>query len=284
MFNKWLMGFLLICANLAQSQSLSQFQERYKAEKYTGLGHDIDSIFQCCAQQVAGKEDDWHFLAANAYMKTKGFEKAKAHYESIGFKPEEYALNYGICLLRNQQIEAAFPYLNDYYNNHQDDYKAIYWLGECFYYQQKPKDALRILQRAVDSFSDDPDAYYLMGIIHTERNEFEKAFIYFQAAYDIRPTLLPAKFNMGMAKYYAQQMESAEEIFSELALEKPDNLSEVLMLLGEIRYRFHDEEGACEYWKESTNYGSEEAKASYQKVCIDKKGNPKFIKKSFISF
>jgi tetratricopeptide (TPR) repeat protein len=268
----------------AWAQSLPQYKDLYKAEKFSVVAHDVDSLFKCCPQIVAGKEDEWHFLLANAQMKIKAFDKAKSHYEAIGFKPEEYGLNYGICLLKNQLFEPALPVLTDYYNNHQEEYKAIYWLGECYYYLQKPKDALRILQRAVDSYPEDPDAYYLMGIIHTERGEYEKSFIYFQAAYDTKPTLLAAKFNMGMAKYYAQQMEAAEEIFSELALEKPENLAEVLMLLGEIRYRFHDEEGACEYWKESSNYGNDEAKGSYQKVCIDKKGNPKFVKKSFISF
>lgn len=284
MFKKWFLCWMGMWALGAWAQSLPQYKDLYKAEKFSVVAHDVDSLFKCCPQTVAGKEDEWHFLLANAQMKIKAFDKAKSHYEAIGFKPEEYGLNYGICLLKNQLFEPALPVLTDYYNNHQEEYKAIYWLGECYYYLQKPKDALRILQRAIDSYPEDPDAYYLMGIIHTERGEYEKSFIYFQAAYDTKPTLLAAKFNMGMAKYYAQQMEAAEEIFSELALEKPENLAEVLMLLGEIRYRFHDEEGACEYWKESSNYGNDEAKGSYQKVCIDKKGNPKFVKKSFISF
>ena len=149
---------------------------------------------------------------------------------------------------------------------------------------QKPKEALRVLQKAVDSFPDDPDAFYLMGIIHTEKGDYEKAFIYFQAAYDTKNTLLDAKFNMGLTKFYAQQLESAEEILSELALEKTPLIPEVLALLGEIRYRLHDEEGACEYWKEAINYGNEESKENHQKVCFDKKGGPKFKKKSFVSF
>jgi tetratricopeptide (TPR) repeat protein len=265
-------------------QKLVEYQTLYAQEKFGPVAQAVDSILKCCGTQISGQIDDWRFLLANAQMKIGRFAEAKTHYESISYHNDNYPLNYGICLLKNQLFELAFAQLNDYYLNHGEEYKAIYWLGECYYYMQKPKEALRVLQKAVDSFPDDPDAFYLMGIIHTEKGDYEKAFIYFQAAYDTKNTLLDAKFNMGLTKFYAQQLESAEEILSELALEKTPLIPEVLALLGEIRYRLHDEEGACEYWKEAINYGNEESKENHQKVCFDKKGGPKFKKKSFVSF
>lgn len=248
------------------------------------VAKSLDSLSKCCPSFNQSDPDSWSFLYANSKMKTGKFSEAKALYEAISFKPEEYPLHYGICLMKNNLFEEAFKQLNGYYAGHEEDYKATYWLGECYYYLQKPKEALRILQRAIDAFPEDPEAYYLMGIIYTERSDYEKSFLYFQAAYDTKPTLLEAKFNMGMAKYYAQQLEAAEEIFSELALEKTNNIADILMLLGEIRYRLHDEEGACGYWKEADSYGQAEAKEQYARVCIDKKGNAKFHKKSFVSF
>ena len=275
---------ILFLSTSLWSQKLVEYQTLYAQEKFAQVAKDVDSLLKCCPTQMGGQMDDWNFLLANAQMKVGKFTDAKSHYESISYHTETYPLHYGICLLKNQLFELAFAQLNDYYLNHSEEYKAIYWLGECYYYMQKPKEALRVLQKAVDSFPDDPDAFYLMGIIHTERGDYEKAFIDFQAAYDTRNTLLDAKFNMGLTKFYAQQLESAEEILSELALEKTPLLPEVLALLGEIRYRLHDEEGACEYWKEAINYGNEESKENHQKVCFDKKGSPKFKKKSFVSF
>ncbi len=207
--------------SISWGQKLVEYQTLYAQEKYTQVAKEVDSLFKCCPTQLGGQVDDWQFLLANAQMKVGKFSEAKSHYESISYHNETYPLSYGICLLKNQLFELAFAQLNDYYLNHGEEYKAIYWLGECYYYMQKPKDALRVLQKAVDSFPDDPDAFYLMGIIHTEKGDYEKAFIYFQAAYDTRNTLLDAKFNMGLTKFYAQQLESAEEILSELALEKP---------------------------------------------------------------
>jgi len=271
-------------ANSLIAQNLSVCQNEYKAGRFESLNKRLDSLQKCCPNHNQSDPDAWTFLAANTKMKLGKFSDAKSMYERIGFKPEDYPLNYGICLIKNNLFEEAFKQLNDYYSGHEEDYKATYWLGECYYHLQKPKEALRILQRAVDAFPEDPDAYYLMGIIYTERGDYEKSFLFFQAAFDTRPTLLEAKFNMGMAKYYAQQLDAAEEIFSELALEKIKNLPELLMILGEIRYRLHDEEGACEYWKEADGYGHPEAKEQYNRVCIDKKGNAKFRKKSFVSF
>jgi TolA-binding protein len=285
--NKLLALFLLLFflgANHIGAQSLSVYQNDYKAGKFENLGKRLDSLQRCCPSYNQSDPDAWTFLYANTKMKLGKFSEAKGMYESIGFKPEDYPLNYGICLIKNNLFEEAFKQLNDYYSSHEEDYKATYWLGESYYHLQKPKEAIRVLQRAVDAFPEDPDAYYLMGIIYSEKGDYEKSFLFFQAAYDTKPTFFEAKFNMGMAKYYAQQMEAAEEVFSELALEKIKNLPEVLMILGEIRYRLHDEEGACEYWKEADGYGHPEAKEQYNKVCIDKKGNAKFHKKSFVSF
>ena len=275
---------IFLMTSSSWGQKLVEYQTLYAQEKFGPVAQAVDSILKCCGTQISGQIDDWRFLLANAQMKIGRFAEAKTHYESISYHNDNYPLNYGICLLKNQLFELAFAQLNDYYLNHGEEYKAIYWLGECYYHMQKPKEALRVLQKAVDSFPDDPDAFYLMGIIHTEKGDYEKAFIYFQAAYDTKNTLLDAKFNMGLTKFYAQQLESAEEILSELALEKTPLIPEVLALLGEIRYRLHDEEGACEYWKEAINYGNEESKENHQKVCFDKKGGPKFKKKSFVSF
>ncbi len=275
---------IFLMTSSSWGQKLVEYQTLYAQEKFGPVAQAVDSILKCCGTQISSQIDDWRFLLANAQMKIGRFAEAKTHYESISYHNDNYPLNYGICLLKNQLFELAFAQLNDYYLNHGEEYKAIYWLGECYYYMQKPKEALRVLQKAVDSFPDDPDAFYLMGIIHTEKGDYEKAFIYFQAAYDTKNTLLDAKFNMGLTKFYAQQLESAEEILSELALEKTPLIPEVLALLGEIRYRLHDEEGACEYWKEAINYGNEESKENHQKVCFDKKGGPKFKKKSFVSF
>jgi tetratricopeptide (TPR) repeat protein len=275
---------LFICALGIQAQNLSFFQDQYKSSKFQTLGNALDSLRKCCPTYNQVDPDGWAYLSANTKMKLGKFQEAKSFYESIGFQPEDYSLNYGICLLKNNLFDEAFKQLNGYYVGHEEEYRAIYWLGECYYYLQKPKEALRVLQRAIDAFPEDPEAYYLMGIIYTERGDYEKSFLYFQAAFDTKPSLLEAKFNMGMAKYYAQQLEAAEEIFSELALEKTKNLPDILMILGEIRYKQHDEEGACEYWKEADGYGNVEAKEQYNRVCIDKKGNVRFHKKSFVSF
>jgi tetratricopeptide (TPR) repeat protein len=284
----WVILFLLSLSVFNSAQDLTSLKLEYNNGNFAFVAAKADSLISCCSNPNTETEMRW--VCANALSKLGKFNDAFKHYEFIeasmnkSLIPEDLELNMGICLLKNLQVDLAYLHLKQYYTEHKLDYKAQYWYAECLYRKGEVKLAQEILIAAVSTFPDDPDAYYLLGIIATEKDQFEKAYLYFQTAFDIKPNLYSAKFNMGISKFYAHQLDAAEEIMAELALEDSPMTADVLSVLGEIRFRQHDDEGACEYWKQAEKAGVAEAKENYQKICVDKKGNPRFVKRSFVAF
>jgi hypothetical protein len=116
---------LFVCAWGSQAQSLSFYQGEYKSGKFESISKALDSLKKCCPAYAQADPDGWSYLLANTKMKLGKFQEAKSVYETIGFQPDDYSLNYGICLLKNNLFDEAFKHLNGYYSGHEEEYRAI---------------------------------------------------------------------------------------------------------------------------------------------------------------
>lgn len=96
-------------------------------------------------------------------------------------------------------------YKQDYYQ-HQ---KAIELLGKGQFEQ-----GVKILKDLIIKYPDEFELYYKVGLVYSEKKDYENAAIYYQKAIDIRPALLKDTtftFRMGESLYNINQFEIAKQ-------------------------------------------------------------------------
>ena len=281
-FLKFLFLISFLCSVLwSNAQSPIQLaQQHYDAGRYD----------QCiAAASVAIGEEagaEAYFCRANAHHKLGHFSEALEDYDRArihGFSDDELYLHRGICKISLMMYEAARIDLMQHLELKPEDAPTYYWLATLEYMNMENKASLRYLEETLAIDSAYADAYYLRAANMAEMNRNNLALEDFQLALEYNPKLLRAKFNAAVLLIGMGQFENAIELLSELQLENPDFISEVLYYRGEALYYMHDMEGACTDWKESAQLGDRDAQQNLKKVCGEK-GKLKSKKRTYFAF
>ena len=123
--------------------------------------------------------------------------------------------------------EATFRQLLQKYP--QDPY-LYYQLGNVFFRQNKPEEAIAQYQQAIRGNSKYAVAYNAIGMVRASQGRWEEAISEYQKALEINPDYAEALYNFGLALF--QQGKQAEAI---AALEKARNLFKEQGRLQELR-------------------------------------------------
>lgn len=228
-----------------------------------------------------------YFLRADCKHKLKNFSGALTDYDAAkmkGYVGTELFLHRGICRVSLQMLSGAREDLNTYIGYNERSAKAYYWLGAADYMEVENYASIEKLDVAIMLDSAYAEAYYLRAANYAELRKYNKALNDYASALTYSPNLYQARLNMARVYLETSNYESAEEILSELRLEPIDFVSDVYYYRGEARYKMKDEEGACKDWKEAASEGDLDAKESYDAVCLNRDGKPKYKKQTYFEF
>lgn len=279
----WILIIALLCLQgEAWSQSaLDQARQFYKNGDYaTALTTiEIEILQHESAQALMVRADCYHKLSE--YSKAlDDYDKAKMS----GYPQDDLYLHRGICKTSMSLYESAKTDLIQYIQRQQEDPQGYYWLATVEYQMLQTKSSMRYLDEALRIDSLYADAYYLRGANYTTQKKYNLALEDFAEAYQLNPQMYRAKFNSAILLLDMGQNRNAIEILSELLLENHDFTSEILYYRGEARYNMHDMEGACDDWVEAARLGDRDAENNHSRLCLDKKGKPKFKRRSYYQF
>ncbi len=267
--------------NIQAQSAYDQALEAYQKEEYAKALTTIN------IQLVQNESPKALMLRADCYHKLGEFTKALDDYERAkisGYAKDDLYLHRGICKVSLSLYESAKSDIKNYIQRRQDDPKGYYWLASAEYLMMENKASMRYLDEALYLDSLYADAYYLRAAIYADQKKMNLALEDFQEAYHLNPSLHRAKLNIAIILLDMGQNRNAIELLSELKLENTDFVHEVLYYKGEALFNMHDIEGACSDWVEAAQLGDNDAETNYKRLCLDKKGKPRFKRRSYYQF
>lgn len=276
-----LVSFLLCCNQLIAQNGLENNLQLYRAGEYEKAIANLDSLI------FLYPTAEHYFLRADCKHKLKNFSGALTDYDAAkmkGYAGTELFLHRGICRVSLQMLSGAREDLNTYIGFNERSAKAYYWLGTADYMEVENYASIEKLDVAIMLDSAYAEAYFLRAANYAELRKYNKALSDYGAALTYSPQLYQARLNMARVYLETSNYQSAEEILTELRLEPIDFISDVYYYRGEARYRMKDEEGACKDWKEAAIEGDPDAKESYDAVCLNRDGKPKYKKQTYFEF
>lgn len=226
-------------------------------------------------------------LRGDCYHKLGEFSKALDDYEKariIGYSKDDLLLNRGICKTSLALYESAKSDLTSYIQHREDDPKGYYWLATIEYLMMENRASLRYIDQVLLIDSTYSDAYYLRAANYADQQKMNLALEDFQEAMRLNPGMHRAKLNIAIILLDMGQNRNAIELLSELRLEDTGFIEEILYYKGEALYNMHDIEGACSDWVEAAQLGDSDAEANYKRLCIDRKGKPRFKRRNYYQF
>jgi len=262
---------------LAQS-ALDQAKQSYEKGDYAIALKTIE------IQLLQHESPQALMLRADCFQKLGELSKALDDYERAkisGYSQDDLYLNRGICKVSLSLFESAKSDLANYIQHRQTDPVGYYWLATIEYMMSENRASLRYLDEVFALDSAYANGYYLRAAIYADQNKMNLSLEDFQEAYVLDPKMHRAKLNIAIILLDMGQNRNAIEILSELKLEETDFAQEVLYYRGEALFNIHDVEGACGDWVEAAQLGDQDAEANYKKLCLDKRGKPRFKRRSY---
>lgn len=261
--------------------ALDEAREAYSKGSYTQALASVEiQILQHESPQAL-------MLRADCNQKLGELSKALDDYERakiMGYSQDDLYLNRGVCKVSLNLIESAKSDLTNYIQRRQNDPKGYYWMAAAEYMIMETRASMRYLDEALYIDSLYADAYYLRAANYAQQRKMNLALEDFQEAYRLNPTMHRAKLNIAIILLDMGQNRNAVELLSELKLENTDFVHEVLYYKGEALYNMHDMEGACNDWVEAAQLGDMDAERNYNRMCINKKGKPRFKRRNYYQF
>lgn len=277
----WL-AICVCCAAQSWAQSaLDQARQAYAKGDYASALTTIEiQILQHESAPALKLRADCHHKLGELSKALDDYERAKI----LGYNQPDLYLHRGICKVSLALYESAKSDLTNYLQRKENDPIGYYWLAAAEYLTMDNKKAMRYLDEAMLLDSAYADAYYLRGAIYADQKKMNLALDDFEEAYRLDPTMHRAKFNVAIIMLDMGQNRNAIELLSELKLENTDFVEEILYFKGEALFNLHDLEGACSDWVEAAQLGDHDAESNYKRLCLDKKGKPRFKRRSYYQF
>lgn len=116
----------------------------------------------------------------------------------------------GTIALENSDLDEAERYLRQAIEHRADHEQARTSLAECLIKQNRPKEAIELLQPDSSATSIPLIDLYHLGQAHSQLKEFDAAIDYFQRAINISPELTYAHYGLGTAYRRVGKSEEAK--------------------------------------------------------------------------
>lgn len=274
----------LLCASYSRLKAQSAFDQAFQSYKN---GEYAIALATLDIQITQHESPQALMLRGDCYHKLGEYSKALDDYEKAritGYSKDDLLLNRGICKTSLALYESAKSDLSSYIQRREDDPKGYFWMATIEYLMMENRSSLRYLDQVLLIDSAYADAYYLRAANYADQQKMNLALEDFQEAMRLNPKMHRAKLNIAIILLDMGQNRNAIELLSELRLEDTGFIEEILYYKGEALYNMHDIEGACSDWVEAAQLGDRDAETNYNRLCIDRKGKPRFKRRNYYQF
>lgn len=230
---------------------------------------------------------EW-MLLADALHKTGEFNTALDAYnnaESAGYEAPELHLHRGICLFSLEAYEYCLDELAIARTFLPGEPRIPYYFAAVSYMQHRYEMAERYLNDALKLLPDYYDAHYLSGAVSLELGNAAKAADAFSRCHTLKPDDYRSKLNIAIALSRDAAYSDARSLLDDIIDDAQDEvLRDAYYHRGVVRYRMHDDDGACEDWANAASLDDREAAELLTEMCEKQKKKLKDRKGVYVAF
>jgi tetratricopeptide (TPR) repeat protein len=164
--------------------------------------------FSCISIKTRMNVSIEYYNLGNKYLEIKDYAKAINSYnKSLEFNNDslETIQNLIIAYQLNNNYDDVQKNIIKYFNKGNNDFKKklLLLLGNNYYLQANYNQAIKTYNEYIESYPNDANCYYNLGLTNLKLNDDDKALANFVEAYKNDNKHIPAIFNI--AEYYYKQ-------------------------------------------------------------------------------
>jgi tetratricopeptide (TPR) repeat protein len=228
----------LASVSFSNAQDISQAKKAIDAEQYENAKSMLKSIIK--ATPTNGRAN---FLLGNIYLVQTVNDSAKIAFEKGLTGTDGARLNYiglGVLDLNNgKTVEAEANFASALKDTRKKDVEELTAIGRAYTYSAKPdfKKAIEVLNKAKLINPNDANVQLALGDAYNNDKNQNDAYVAYRNAFQIDPTLLRAKVQLGVLLKGAKSYDEAIKAFNEVIAINP-NYGPVYRELAETYYKW----------------------------------------------
>lgn len=179
-------------------------------------------------------------------------EAAKMFYQVLELKPDynDAMINLVHVLIADNQHGKAIGEAQRFLKLFPEDHTLYALLGDAYFYNQEPDQALENLLKSIELESENSLALSRIGEIYLQKNELEQAETYINKALAIYPRLQGANYLLGQVKKARGATEEAIGLYRQELEYYQDSFAAILEL-ADLLMKKGDPESAIGYYRQA---------------------------------
>jgi tetratricopeptide (TPR) repeat protein len=228
----------LASVSFSNAQDVSQARKAIDAEQYENAKSMLKSILK--TTPANGRAN---FLLGNIYLVQAVTDSAKIAYQKGLTGTDGARLNYiglGVMDLDNgNNVAAEANFALALKDTRKKDVEELIAIGRAYTYSTKPdfKKAIEVLNKAKAINPNDANVQLALGDAYNSDKNQNEAYVAYRNAFQIDPTLLRAKMQLGVLLKGAKSYDEAIKAFNEVIAINP-NYGPVYRELAETYYKW----------------------------------------------
>lgn len=220
------------------AQDIAQAKKAIDAEQYENAKTMLKSILK--TNPANGRAN---FLLGNVYLVQTVIDSAKITYQKGLTGTDGARLNYiglgAIDLDKGDNVAAEANFASALKDTKKKDVEELIAIGRAYTYSSKPdfKKAIEVLNKAKAINADNADVQLALGDAYNSDKNQNEAYVAYRNAFQIDPTLLRAKVQLGVLLKGAKSYDEAIKAFNEVIAINP-NYGPVYRELAETYYKW----------------------------------------------
>ncbi len=224
-------------------------------------------LLSCATIKIKNQVAVDYYNLGNNYLNLKDYKNAIASYEkSLEYDSNspEAILNLIIACQENKEYEKVERVILKYYKSVKYEYtkKLLMLLGNNFYFQEKYNQAIKIYNDYLESYPDDANAYFNLGLTYIKMLDEEKAINYFIEAYKKNNKHIPSIYNLALYYFKKKDYDNSMIYFNQLISLDSKN-PDAYYKIGLVEYEINEFDKAREHLNKA--------------IELDKKNNDYYI-------
>lgn len=229
---------------------------------YAEEGSYKDSLKEL--QKVKKSDPDSVYLRikiASIYIRAGQFDKAEAELkEAKRLNPDNFDVSLGLIFLysytqNDKQLEVEYKdFLERAHKLKPKDIRIAEYLGQLYFYEKRPQEALKIYEEIAREKPDYVDAIFWLGFLNEELKQHDSAIKMWKKALELDPNHAQTLNSLGYV--YAEEgknLDEAETLIKKALVAEPDS-GAYLDSLGWVYFKKKDYQKAEEYLKKAISY------------------------------
>ncbi|MDY6854904.1 MAG: M48 family metalloprotease [Thermodesulfobacteriota bacterium] len=178
----------------------------------------LDIMLNRFPQQEEYKDrvDNFQRIKARVIASCWAPQNAMDYFKSmLKSNPRRFDLIYGLALT-NQRLKnynEAINWLNLVLKINPEDSEVLRDIGVCFFFIEKPDDAIVFLQRAVAKNEKDKNAFFYLGLSHQENGNYKEAIEAYVIVRNLDKGFTHVYYNLGVAYGHIEDLAESHRNF-----------------------------------------------------------------------